>query len=457
MQKNTAGGLLPIDYTSVWLVSLLPFVFVFDYKGEEGGAMIQYLMAAAGVGLSVAVVFKLFARLSADVVAFIAFTAFVLILGVLSALMGHVPAGRILRVAFPYYIFLLSVIVGSLVALSPHLMRRLLQSLLVAGVVSSIFRFYYATGVQGVLISDARYQILSPALAFLLAYVMSAVSFTYRFPWRALLLALSIAFLIALSVTRVFLLVIALSGAVVLYTWFKLGLNNRLHASHVKWRMPILYIALGGAFGGFLLATVVRPDLISVWLSRIFEARSDVDGMDITYITRIAESRGIWDVITSSPLFFVFGRGFGATYGWSDMYAEHIRRVSLGMLQEFDGNWVASHIPFVYGLFFAGIFGFLWSIYVYWRPISLYFRLLGVLSRVADPLWLRDITCIFFTIIIFAIQSLTANPFGDRMATQILGLCIGLGLSLQSRMRNPKTQPLLANLMKVSSDRKFQK
>ena len=379
---------------------------------------------------------------------FLGYTAGVLLLGCFSAILFDAVLFNTLRVAFPFFVFFFGAWVGSIAAEDDRVTAKLILHCEIASLISMVFRYIYATRIMGVDMEDMRYQLLSPALPFVLAFTIARFLYGRGFQFLALLSAVLAVSTIVLSVTRAFIITAAMAGV----SWvFLVGWS--------RWKSVLipkldLWRVIGGVAGlvtagvGMFLAYVFRPEIFNSWSIRLFSARSDIDGQDITYIVRVAEAQGIWDAVKTSPLSILIGKGFGNFYDWSGEYAEYIRRISVGMLDEFGGRWFAAHSVFTYGLFFGGVFGLIWGCYLFLLPL---YRLLSQArvpqGNTSGP-FVASFVTVYLTIFLYLSQSLTSNPFGERLSGLYLGVVVGLAIT----MGNPRPlgRPGPAPMRKIS-------
>jgi len=430
-----ANGLV----SSPFLALVLPFVFCFDFRGEEGGTLIQYLMGIVSLLIPCFCLIQAKFKVVERTGFFMVFSFIAILVGLSSAIIYDAPVEQVVRVAFPFVVFVVSFWVGALVGEDSRVCGRVAIACVISGVVSSLFRLYYGFVLGGLVVDSVRYQILSPALPLLCAYAVAAVCYSRRLPWLAIVLACFVCSVIALSVTRSFIITLSLAILGAIFCLWRVGFGNSYHVSFSRWRVPALVLVLLAFMSGIGAAAFFRPDVLNEWYVRLFFARSSIDGYDITYITRVAEAVGIWEGVSASPVSLLIGRGFGNFYYWSADYVAHMRQISESTPDEFiSGGWAASHSAFVYGLFFGGVIGAVWVVYIFMVPLYRAACGLRLWRAVVECAELRLIVFFFLTVLLYFSQSFTSDPFGERMSAQLLGITSGIlvVISRGPRIRN---------------------
>ena len=423
----------PASYSR--LMSVLPYVFVFDFRGDEGGSTIQFVMAGVSVLLTLYILSRYRFFLPDGFSKFLFYGLGALLVGFSSAIFFNVPVNQLIRVSLPFVLFVLSSWIGANVATDFINLRRFMGTCITAGIVNSFFRYYWGLHYNSLGFDDVRYQILTPIMPFLISYCVVGVLFSRTIPIIPLLLSSWIVILSLLSVTRSLILT-AVFGLFISFIYlFRIGARNPALVPYAKWRLPsVAFFALMCVVGGSITA-VMRPEVFNDWHERLFESKSTVDDIDITYMTRVAEAQGIWDQGISSPVSFIFGRGFGSNYSWSSDYVEHMRRLSSDLANNMDQYWSGTHTIFTHGFLFGGVLGFLWVVYIYAFPLIRGYIAAIKLKNVFDPEYVRVYLIFNVSIFLFLSQSITSNPLGgERISAQFLGLFCGIVVTLSRNL-----------------------
>jgi hypothetical protein len=419
------------------LLFLFPFSFALDFRGDEGGSLVQTLMALFSLFCMLTIFATGRLRPERGVLAIIVYSTFVIGLGIGVAMLNGVPFDRWIRVAFPFVLFVWGIWAGSVAANSQTHFENLYRGVVVAGAVSVMFRYFYSTAVSGIELDEMRYQVLSPAIFSLLAYICAYFSFTNKLRIAPMMVAGAVLISIALSITRSPIFAVSVAVIGVPYLIFRLSFRNPAHSSFSRWRKYSLVTMVISVIGGLVLTFYLRPDFLAEWSQRLFTARVVTrSGEDVNYVTRIAEAKGFWDSVSGSPWTIIAGEGFGNMYQWAYEYTGEVASVSDQMVYAFFApTWTAGHSPFTYALFFGGLIGATWQIYVFVMPAIRGWRMLRIMRPVNDAGILQLFTFGFLSIFLFFSQSLTSNPFGERLSGQYFGIAIGLLLSVPKILR----------------------
>jgi hypothetical protein len=403
----------------------------FDFKGESGGSTAQFVMV--GICLVCAgpiVIAWLLARPHRTKFLFIATTA-VVALGMVVAGKEGVPFFYSGRIVVNYVLFLAGVGVGGELlrfADGGKILRRLI---VVTATISAAFTYFYATRVAGIALDEARYQLVSPVVVSLIAYLATRVVLLDRIDARVGIVA-AVAFIpMILSVTRSYLISLAFAAVAVIACLSLLAKVRPEFRGQWK-RKAFGFFAVGVAASlAIAVAVKLRPDVFERWEQRTGQQRLISGyGTDMTYVTRAAEALGIWERVTESPTNFVFGLGFGSFYHWSERYAPELDSIDPHLLIDSRQIWYPAHSAFTYSLFFGGLIGLAWQLWMYALPLWRGVRSLGDDCAVATIPELGWMVFGVTSIWLFLSQSLTSNPLGARLSAFVLGASIALTLSL---------------------------
>jgi hypothetical protein len=166
--------------------------------------------------------------------------------------------------------------------------------------------------------------------------------------------------------------------------------------------------------------------MIERWDERLFHNASDRNlGSDISYLTRKAEADAIWEILASDPVHFINGRGVGTTYYWDRAYLPEISLVIPLEDAGVDEIWFAGHSIWTYGLLSGGLIAVLSYLILLGGTAA--FSLLAARANASEPgpdQWLAFLP--FVATCCLVSESLTSNPFQERLVGILFGLMAGL-------------------------------
>ena len=166
--------------------------------------------------------------------------------------------------------------------------------------------------------------------------------------------------------------------------------------------------------------------MIERWNERLFHNASDQNlGADISYLTRKAEADAIWKILSDDPIHFIHGRGIGCSYYWDPAYLPEIWLVMPKEDTDVDEIWFAGHSIWTYGLLSGGVIAL--AAYLMLFGATAAFSLIAARANASDPgpdQWLAFLpfvaTCCLLS------ETLTANPFQERLTGILFGMMAGL-------------------------------
>jgi len=422
--------------TLLWIFC---FAFTFDFKGPTGSTIFQYVFTVValltgcmlwfqdGRGKSPPLTRRMLGAVSA-----------IFILGYGAIILNNyfefsdIPIERSLRVMFPYAMLVVSVGVVSSFARQGIKLNALAPPILVSGLVSILWRQLYASAISGVDLNEQRYQALSPAIMFLVPFVLAHIAIRNKqsvLHW--ILLGLSL-ISIYLSVTRIYMFCFAVTS---LGVGVALFLQGRLFQPHLVVKRAVVgAVGLVGLVGLIFIAAQIRPNILESWKTRL-SLTSDVEDAtkvkDVSAYLRIAAATGMINGVTKEPFTVIMGKGFGAGYMHDRTHEGIIRSQMPFPVYEV---WAIVDVGFVY-LFFAGgivvgglILGvFLATLYITARAMYL-MKKLGVVQQ--PFAWAAT----SFLAMIWALALMpTSYVFQERMSAQIVGIAIGIGMVVADR------------------------
>jgi hypothetical protein len=424
MRAELPGQLLFEEKALLWIYI---FSFVFDYRGQEGGSLPQYIMAGlsivAGVGFILfrsrrreTKTIKLYPNLKKITILWY----FYLLSTVLTALIAGVIFGRYIRVFFPLLLCGISLLI--ICKFQKRLIdpNEIIKPLLLASLIAVLWKIYYASQVANIDMYSMRYQILSGGgIVFLLAYVFAGVINRERLSMFHIIMLCIIGIVSLLSITRS--LIILIFFMVCGYFW--IALNKPLE-TNIKRTLMLLTISILALIPAWYITDQLRPGFFHDWTNRIFHQY--YSGMDITLSTRLAEWSGQILSLTENMRSLLFGRGLGSEYFWDYNFFFSLKSVYSWNDLINKSGWYGGHSMWVYSLYSGGLL-FGWVIIAI-SFLSL-FRIMAVVKEkhLNNDYFLKsNAPLLLFLILGFISQGFTSHPLSNRFFALIAGLLFGL-------------------------------
>ena len=343
-----------------------------------------------------------------------------------NAVLQHVVPAHWFRMILPLlFLFagLMNTHIAGCMGIRPS---QLILPVLAAACTNILWRIFHGLVFSGLDFNTVRIEVQSAAAGWLSAWICCAIFLRGRFR-ISLLVACGVLFIgIFITVTRSLLFPI-FAGSVASGFCFLLGIRWRIFDWGDLGRrlLPVAGVAAFG-IGLIGLVAVAQPEKFETWVQRLFH-NSDERNMphDISYLTRKAEADAIWKTLTVEPEHLINGRGIGASYNWDQSYMPEI-----SLMIPIDGElgadvWAIGHSTWTYSLFAGGIIAFLTFAALLTTTIGLSIR--AAYANSSDPgpdQWLAFLP--FIATICSLSETLTSNPFNDRLACIIYGVMAGL-------------------------------
>lgn len=405
---------------------LFYFSLAFDFKGtEDGGNVFQLISFALTIATATHIILKEkifgFSNRRYKLVGNLLVVHLVLTFVV--ALIQGVEIGRYLRIVLPYFFLVLGYFVG-IRSYAKFGFDKTLYILTSASLVAAVFTLFYGLATGDFADNGIRYQVLSPMLFILVPVLAHKVFILKKDIKIASTLMLAILILILVSATRSWL--VAYIGIVVL----------ALSISKVSSIWGLIKGGIRGViFGGILVALalpilfLVMPEVISRFGDRIFSAREI--GFDITSATRIAEMDYQINAWLSDIPSFLFGKGLGASYGFSGESLVQLVDLFGGDDMHIDW-WFAGHNFWVYSLFTQG------ALLGWVMPALILSTLFATLKNIMDKRIKRDVdksnsSAVMLCSLIFAsviLSTIGGNALASRMLAEYIGVFLSLAIVL---------------------------
>ncbi len=414
------------------LAILFVLSFALDFKGAVGGSSLQFVMAGFNTLTFILIAtkyrFRLPVRGGAAVICW-GWLLF-LVIGSIGALVSGVPVGRYIRVIYPFVLFLEGFLVAWWVAGRSSEELILVDAMNWAAIISFVLTFFWGFYFSGRSVEVIRYQILSPLIPFIIAVAGYDFIFARRHRVRAVLILAVIFGVIAISVTRGMFLVMVMIAISLFAAWFwnllrGYGSMPRPLLRGLGWGLIVGMLGLG-------LIMLFSPEVYVRWLHR-----SLGPARDVTFWTRIAAVVGQGNQLFSAPTALFVGRGFGHSYIYAQLFASVVypymspEVFTAPMWYPGEFMWIT---PLFYGGMIAGMVGIgvlVYGIIKTFGTLAYLLRKRAWLAVGCRPIWIGILGY-------YAIMGLsfTSNPMGSRIASMVMGLCLGLAFSTKFYMES---------------------
>jgi len=425
---------IPRTWTAVWIERLLwvfMLSFAFDYRASDtrtGGAGIDQILFLLTWAGSTGCIFLLGWRflLVRPIAWFLIFWGGFLMFMIGNAALQGVPFDRWFRMVLPL-IFLFSGILNAHIAGCAGIRpSRIVGPVFVAACINVIWRIIHGFLFKEVTLETVRIEVQSPSGNWLAAWIGCAILLRPRFHW-SLLVAIGVLFIgVFITVTRSLLFPV-FASALASGICFLLGVRWGQFA----WRdlvKRLLPVAIACAAGLTLLglAAVFQPRMIERWNERLFHLADDRNlTADISYLTRKAEADSIAKMLSEEPYHFINGMGIGASYNWDAAYMPEIFLVFPEDSELGVDVWTIGHSTWSYALFSGGIIAL--AAYAVLNIGALATSIRAARANASDPgpdQWLAFLPFIATCCVLS--ETLTSNPFNERLAGMTFGMMVGL-------------------------------
>jgi hypothetical protein len=421
---------------AVWIERLLwvfALSFALDYRASvareaSGGTGLDQLLFVALAGGSTLAILALGRRflvvrpLAWLIFGWGGFLGFML----LNAFAQGVDPGRSLRVIFPLFLCLAGLINVHIAGCAGIRPARIVAPILVAACVNVVWRITHGILFKGVTLETARTEVQSSANNWLAAFIGASLLLR-RHLRPSLFVALAILFGgILITVTRSLLFPV-LASALATTACLLLGARWKIYRPREIPRRFALSAALSAlALAAVALMAVASPQIIERWNERLFHHASDRNlTTDISWLTREAEASAIFEILNADPIHYVFGKGIGNSYYWDPDYLPELRLVYPPDVELGGEIWFAGHSTWTYALFSGGAIGLLAYLALFGATAGLGLR--AAHANASDPgpdIWIAFLPAIATACLLS--ETLTSNPFDERLASLIFGMMAGL-------------------------------
>jgi hypothetical protein len=422
------------------VLTVFLFAFAFDYKGDVGGDLPQYLMGGAALSFGLVGCAIQFLRRSTgfrgafpSLVAVLVYVVYAFIV----SRTNSAPLDQAARMILPYVLLWMALGVGC-AAVGGGLKPELIGSLVLYAAIATVaWRIVYGVAFRGVNLAEARYEILSPGLPFLIAWLAAVLvtNVPVRPLWWIVLLVTIV--VVGLSITRSFLLTIAAVMVTAVYYHAKLTLLQRpVRKVSVRYGTIVVGLIVGMVVAAGVLQAI-RPDVLTQWNERVFHQIAS-SGRDITFTTRLAEASGIVKDVFERPSWAMFGKGMGNSYRWDNYYMPEIG-AAMEVDVFYEGVWYSAHSQWTYLLFGTGLVGLAAAVWWSWKwAVHCHSKLMSIDGNAAD---LNTVWAHLSIVALFS-QSFTTAPIHERFTPCALGVLLMLSgvksvRGVEARWRQP--------------------
>jgi hypothetical protein len=427
---------IPKSPQALWVERLLwvfLFSFAFDYRaslareGAGGSGVDQLLFLGACVASTLGIVALGWRHLTVRPGAWL-ITFWGLFVGfmIANAVLQGVQPGRSIRVALPFVFCLFAMMnshIAGCVGIRPS---RIVTPVLVVGCINVVWRIIHGFLFKEVSIETVRTEVMSPANNWIIAWISCAILLRGRWSW-SLLIACAVVFGgVFITITRSLIFPMVAGGLTSMVCFFLCVHWGMLPLSSFFKRMAPVAAVGALALFAIIVAAITMPTVVERWNERLFHNAATVNlSKDISFLTRVAEADAMAKILKSDPVHFINGRGIGASYYWDRAYLPEITLVIPKGEDNFDDIWFAGHSIWTYSIFSNGVIGFI--CYVTLLAGVGTFSLKAARANASDPgpdQWLAFLPLIATCCILS--ESLTSNPFQERLLGILYGMMAGL-------------------------------
>lgn len=428
---------IPQARQALWVERLLwvfLMSFALDYRSamareSGGGAGIdQLIFLAASIGSTMGIIALgwrfLTVRPGAWLIAFWGlFMAFMIV----NSIAQGVQVSRSLRVIMPLVFCLFGIINAHIAGCTGIRPWRIVKPVLWAACINILWRIVQGFLFKGVALETVRLEVQSPANNWIAAWIACAIVLRGRFHWNLLVAGCVLFVGIFITITRSLIFPVV-AGELAATICFMLGVRWQIYRwSSLGKRLLPVAAAISLVLVAIVMVAVFQPLMIQRWDERLFHNASDrnLGKDDISYLTRRAEADAMWKILSDDPVHFIHGRGIGTSYYWDTAYMPEIWMVIPKEEASVDEIWFAGHSIWTYAVLSGG--GIALLCYLVLFGGTMVFSLLSARANASDPgpdQWLAFLP--FVATICLLSESLTANPFQERLVGIFFGIMAGL-------------------------------
>ena len=391
----------------LYIIFLYPLIF--DFRTTQGSTKILVYMISVSFLIGSILIISNYKTINKKAFYFTLPFIIFLLFGITRSLIESHSISLIFSSALPMVFFILSVVIASSINIQDEKnVLNFIYIIVIFLISAAIFKFIFSFYYYGVDLSTVRYQIISAGLPLLFSYGLTSFLFQKQ---HFGIVALFIPIIVVLvSITRTYILVYL---AIFFYSIFTISLKKTFRK--YLFLLIILLIVL-------VILYFFIPEVYNRWIVRLFTGIEDKGGIDVTFITRIAESKYQIDTLFSSLQNILFGLGIAAKTAFSSEYRDLLNLVYKDYTEFHSIGY--GHNVYVGILFISGL------------PIGLYM----IYKLIVEPLKIRKEflkkrkkTLANFIILWggsasfgYLIYGFFGGTFGDRFGAVAYGLSFGI-------------------------------
>lgn len=396
--------------------------FTFDFRGSEGGNPIQYLFLLASVAsgsLMFAATPKAF---STRPTVFMSAVWWVYLASTVLVMMeARVSSSQYLRCVLPPLLCGLGLLVGQALILRGYTPQMIIRPLLICGIISVFWRFFHAIYITGIPIAEVRYEMLSPAIPLLFAAAISSAILGKQLDMLSVTGGALALASVMISITRSYLLTAAVATFATGFCFVVMLLARAWQPKDLQRKLGHFAIGVVMIIVTIIAMYFTQPIVFERWVQRLFYDGGGRTKQEVTYLTRAAEAKAMWELLEKEPVRFIYGKGLGATYYWHSTYYPELMEVYSSISQVNAEQWFPGHSVWTYALFSGGIYAVCCYLFLWFWLCA--FGLKGGWISLRQNLAPPEISFLPFILgLCYLSQTITANPFGERFSAQILGI-----------------------------------
>jgi hypothetical protein len=427
---------IPRAREAVWVERLLwvfMLSFAFDYRAGEarqGGAgagldQMIFLLGAVSSSLAILSLGYRFLLVRPGAWFLLLWGAFLAYM-ISNALLQGVAPARCFRIILPLVLCFAAMAnchIAGCMGIRPS---KIVAPVFFAACTNILWRIVQGLLFQGITLETSRFNLQSPGNNWLSAWIGCALLLRPKFHWT-LLVACSVVFIgVAVTITRSLLFPVIVATIVATFCYY-LGSRWGTYrlADFPKRLLPLA--AAGMVIVLFLgICAVFIPGLLERWDERLFHLASDRNiTADVSYLTRKSEIDAYFEILSRDVLHYINGKGIGATYYWHPAYKPEIRLVYDPEPETGYDMWFAGHCTWTYSLFSGGIIALCSMIALFVGIMTASLRAAAAnASHPGKDQWLAYLP--FIAAFALLSETITANPFEERLVGILVGMMAGL-------------------------------
>jgi hypothetical protein len=406
--------------TDQLVLILYLLTLVFDFRradGDDGSLVVVLGLGNLALGVALLLIERRFRR---SVLLWTIPFVLLIVAATATGLLHGQPIYDVVSRTVPVAIFIMAIVIVASFR-SGRDNGWMISVVAVVALVAVFWKILFGFAYYGLNIENVRYQIIAGSLPLVFAYGLTGFLVHRR---RLMMLATAAALMtVALSVTRTYLVVFAISAIAAI-----LSMPRSRFSSVTKRTIATAAVLLVGV----TLIAVFEPEVAARWITRF--GSYDRIGFDLTGATRIAEATYQIQRLDQDGFGLLFGFGHAAETRFAGTAADQVRSVLGAQGVDYLGHGYGHN--FYLGLIYVG--GILFG-----GPVILAFAAMLLKARsVARRQWSNLTKDEQFTLIWglagfagYTAYGLLGGTFGDRAGSFYFGISAGLILRVTESAR----------------------